>query len=153
MTDWTTWRAGPEEEDALIRLEREAFGTRSWGDGGLEGVFAAAGLTVLFGGETRDAALGFALWRDLSCGAGTGDAEILTIGVVPAARRRGLGAALLCAMTMQARDAGCAALFLEADAGNAAALALYNGRGFQEVGRRPGYYRDGADALVMKLVL
>ena len=153
MTDWLTWRAGPDQQGALVRLEREAFGARSWGDGGLEGVFAAAGLTVLFGGETRTAALGFALWRDLSCGAGNGDAEILTIGVVPAVRRRGLGAALLAALIGQARGAGCAALLLEADAGNAAALGLYKGRGFQQVGTRPAYYRDGADALVMKLVL
>jgi [ribosomal protein S18]-alanine N-acetyltransferase len=32
---------------------------------------------------------------------------------------------------------------------NAAALAFYLARGFAEIDRRPGYYRDGGTAVVM----
>jgi hypothetical protein len=37
--------------------------------------------------------------------------------------------------------------------GNASAHALYRRLGFALTGRRPGYYRDGGEALVLSLVL
>ena len=52
----------------------------------------------------------------------------------------------------QARD-GATAMFLEVATGNAAALALYTGAGFVEVGRRRRYYADGRDALVLRVNL
>lgn len=42
-------------------------------------------------------------------------------------------------------------IWLEVHDRNAAALALYTGLGFQQVGRRPKYYRDGGDALLLTL--
>ena len=45
---------------------------------------------------------------------------------------------------------GGRAMFLGVAAGNAAALRLYDAAGFAEVGRRAGYYRGGADALVLR---
>ena len=44
-------------------------------------------------------------------------------------------------------------IFLEVDETNKAALALYKSSGFNEVGRRPGYYQTGkghSDALIMR---
>jgi ribosomal protein S18 acetylase RimI-like enzyme len=38
---------------------------------------------------------------------------------------------------------------LEVRADNAGALALYHAHGFLEAGRRPRYYADGADAVLM----
>ena len=96
----------------------------------------------------------FGLWRN---GAGlvlarmaADEAEILTFGVVPGARRRGHGAALLRGALAAARARGAGAMFLEAAAGNAPALALYAREGFAEVGRRRRYYSNGADALVLR---
>ena len=96
----------------------------------------------------------YGLWRPeaglvLAREAG-GEAEILTLAVAPAARRRGLGAALLAAALQGAVLRAAAAMFLEVSAGNAAALALYRSAGFAEVGRRRRYYADGSDALVMR---
>lgn len=88
---------------------------------------------------------GFVLAR-----AAAGEAEILTLAVVPAARRRGLGGALLAGALAGAAARGAEAMFLEVAAGNAAALALYRGLDFTEVGRRRRYYPDGADALVLR---
>lgn len=88
---------------------------------------------------------GFALLRAV-----LDEAEILTIAVVPAARRRGLGAALLSAGLAGAALRGARACFLEVAAGNAAARALYGAAGFAAIGRRRGYYEDGADALVLR---
>ena len=91
---------------------------------------------------------GFVLSR-----AAAGEAEILSIGVLPEMRGQGLGEVLLMAALDAAKSAGAEAMFLEVAAGNEAARALYARAGFEEVGRRAGYYGAGADALVLRLGL
>lgn len=72
------------------------------------------------------------------------EAEVLTLGVVPEARRRGLARALLAAAAERLGQAGARRLHLEVAEDNLPALALYRTSGFGEVGRRPGYYRRRA---------
>ena len=107
-----------------------------------------AGLLLQVDG--RDA--GFAL-----CRVAADEAELLTIAVRPADRRRGRGRRLLAAVIDHVREAGARTLFLEVGADNPAARALYEATGFRAVGRRRAYYRRGegpaADALVMRLTL
>jgi ribosomal-protein-alanine N-acetyltransferase len=83
----------------------------------------------------------------------TGDeAELLTIAVLPAARRKGVAAALLRACLAEAAAAGAAHVYLEVAGSNAAARALYSSAGFGEAGRRPGYYqgpKGREDAVLM----
>ena len=85
------------------------------------------------------------------------EAEILTLAVRPAARRRGLGARLVHQGATTAASGGAVRLFLEVADDNAAALALYARAGFAEAGRRPGYYArhggDRQDALTLALNL
>jgi ribosomal-protein-alanine N-acetyltransferase len=81
------------------------------------------------------------------------EAEILTLAVAPAARRRGLAAALVREAARTARQRGAARLLLEVSATNHAARALYAGLGFTEQGRRRAYYADGSDALILQLLL
>lgn len=106
------------------------------------GVFAALAVD--------QAPVGFLLWRAVA-----GEAEILSLGVLPVARRRGIATGLLEAVTVSLLAAGVESLFLEVAQDNAAALAFYRRHGFAEVGRRPLYYRRAgghdADALVLKL--
>ncbi|MCW3474635.1 GNAT family N-acetyltransferase [Limobrevibacterium gyesilva] len=78
------------------------------------------------------------------------EAEILTLAVAPPARRQGRARALLDAAAGRAAAAGARALYLEVSTANAPALALYAAAGFVEVGRRPRYYADGSDALVLR---
>lgn len=83
-----------------------------------------------------------------------GEAEILTIGVRPAARGTGLGRRLLEAAAIRAAALGAEALFLEVAEDNRAALRLYETFGFYLVGIRPGYYRrDGAPVAARTLKL
>lgn len=82
---------------------------------------------------------GFALAR-----LGGGEAEVLTIGVVPAARGTGLGRRLLEAVAAAAAAAGAETLFLEVAEDNPAAIRLYERFGFHLVGIRPAYYARGA---------
>jgi ribosomal-protein-alanine N-acetyltransferase len=77
------------------------------------------------------------------------EAEILTIAVIPAARRAGLGARLLRATQMHAAAHGARKMFLEVALENLPATALYRAAGYLEVGRRRRYYPDGSDALVL----
>ena len=81
------------------------------------------------------------------------EAEILTIAVDPRYRGRGHGRAVLdAAIRLLYRDR-VAALFLEVDAANEAALALYRRLGFRKVGERKGYYVHGRDAPSTALVM
>ena len=75
-----------------------------------------------------------------------GEAEVLTIAVLPGLRRQGIGRNLLAA----AVEACDGPMFLEVAAGNTPALALYHALGFEECGRRRNYYGVGRDALVLR---
>jgi len=79
------------------------------------------------------------------------EAEVLTLAVDPAVRRQGIARGLLRAALRAAADRGAAAMFLEVSVVNDAAIGLYRGLGFVEIGRRRRYYADGTDALVMRV--
>ena len=82
-----------------------------------------------------------------------GETQLCTISVRPEAARKGLGRALLAAIMKEARAAGCVQLTLEVSERNIPALALYRRAGGRVVGRRPKFYNDGSDALLMDLPL
>ena len=85
------------------------------------------------------------------------ECEILTIGVLPQARRRGTGRLLLDSLVAAAGRAGACQVFLEVGSGNGPARKLYESHGFVAAGRRPNYYtpRGGPpeDALILRLGL
>ena len=70
------------------------------------------------------------------------EGHITNVAVAPAARGRGVGAALLAALMEIARGRGVRSMTLEVRPSNEAALALYKRFGFRSVGRRPHYYTD-----------
>ena len=70
------------------------------------------------------------------------EGHITNVAVAPAARGRGVGAALLAALMEIARGRGVRSMTLEVRPSNEAALALYRKFGFRSVGRRPHYYTD-----------
>ena len=79
------------------------------------------------------------------------EGEIADLAVLPAARRRGVGTALLDRTEKDLAARGVRTLYLEVRESNADALALYRSRGFEPVGRRRGYYRHPPeDALVLR---
>lgn len=82
-----------------------------------------------------------------------GEGEILTLAVAPPARRRGIGRLLLGEALIRLAAASARVVFLEVALKNTAALALYTSFEFTAVGRRPRYYSDGSDALVLRLAL
>lgn len=122
--------SGPAADRCYVVVERVGGGART-APGGADG----AG-----GGEL----LGYAgLWF--------GDADLLTVATLPAARRRGVATAMIAHLLRRARRAGCTAVLLEVRASNAGAQALYRRLGFAPIGRRRRYYLAPVeDALVMR---
>lgn len=87
------------------------------------------------------------------CRVAGGEMEVLTVGVSPDARRRGVAKALMAAAMGAARQAGAEAVFLEVAVDNAPAASLYAGMGFRRAGVRRGYYDRGPEGLVDALVM
>jgi len=81
------------------------------------------------------------------------EAEVLTLAVAPEARRQGIGTRLLDAALSLAASRGAHTAYLEVSDANGAARALYRRAGFTPTGRRPRYYADGTDALVLRHAL
>lgn len=79
------------------------------------------------------------------------EAHINTIAVHPNWRRQGIGERLLTAILERARANKAMSATLEVRVSNLPAQKMYAKFGFEEVGRRKRYYRDGEDALLMTL--
>jgi len=80
-------------------------------------------------------------------------AEIDMLAVHPSARRSGLGRELLDAWEADVRTRGARKVWLDVRPSNEAALRLYQGAGYRSTGRRPRYYHDGEDALLLERTL
>ncbi|MDX5930619.1 GNAT family N-acetyltransferase [Acidiphilium acidophilum] len=126
--------------EAMAAVHRAAFGVEAWSAREIATLFA----TPLVFGFLSEAG-GMVMARAVA-----DEAEILTIGVVPAMRRQGLARGLLDRVIAEARCRAATTLFLEVAAGNAAARALYRSAGFEECGVRADYYGAGRDAVVLR---
>lgn len=137
--------AGESDADTLTRLHASCF-EHGWSRRDFLDLLALSTSLGLVAGPAGQE-VGFILLSDVA-----GEAEILTLGVAPAARRQGLGHQLLEAAMAQMRLRGVCRLFLEVAADNLAAITLYDRAGFIQVGRRKSYYErpDGCvDAFIM----
>jgi ribosomal-protein-alanine N-acetyltransferase len=78
-----------------------------------------------------------------------GEGEISNIAVDPKAWGGGVGRALLNSALEEGRERSAGAVYLEVRESNARARALYDSTGFEEVGRRKGYYRRPVEDAIM----
>ena len=76
--------------------------------------------------------------------------HIITIDVVPEARRFGVGSKLLTRAEDRLRVRQCASVFLETAVNNLAALAFYKRHDYFVVKTIPRYYPDGLDAFALE---
>jgi ribosomal protein S18 acetylase RimI-like enzyme len=77
-------------------------------------------------------------------------AEIDMLAVHPLAQRTGLGRQLLEAWEADVRSCGARKVWLDVRPSNTAALRVYERAGYCAKGRRPRYYHDGEDALLLE---
>lgn len=161
MTFWWFWNQPPVVEEATVddldrlsEIHDKSF-RQTWHTEELAALRAQAGVTILIARRaspygTRKA-LGFVILRTAA-----DEAEILTIAVDPAWRGRGIARQLMQAVLSRLYADRVKSLFLEVDAANEGAIALYRSFGMRQVGTRRGYYAasegDGS-ALVMRLDL
>jgi [ribosomal protein S18]-alanine N-acetyltransferase len=80
-------------------------------------------------------------------------ADVQTIAVVPEREGQGIGTQLLTLLIEEAGRRKAKDVLLEVRADNPRAQRLYRWFGFEQIHVRPRYYRDGADALIMRLEL
>ena len=78
------------------------------------------------------------------------DFEIYDVAVEEAHRRSGVASRLLSRVAYDAQMLGAQTISLEVWDGNEAARALYATLGFAEAGRRPDYYGQGKNALILR---
>jgi [ribosomal protein S18]-alanine N-acetyltransferase len=79
-----------------------------------------------------------------------GKGHVITIDVVAAARRHGVGSLLICGAEERLRGSGYSLVELETAVDNLSALAFYKRHGYVVVESLPRYYSNGVDALLLQ---
>ncbi len=133
----------PADVEFAVKLERAAFG-KTLGETTLLDDVGDRHKAFYCIARSGDERLGFAGIRFHG-----ETAEVMTCVVVAAARRKGVGRALMKAMIDACEERGIKSLTLEVRPSNDGALAFYGAYGFSTVGLRKRYYKDGEDAVLM----
>jgi ribosomal-protein-alanine N-acetyltransferase len=84
----------------------------------------------------------FACWQ-------VDELHVLKVATHPLHEGKGIATSLMAEARAEAERAGARGLVLEVRPSNRRAIRLYRYLGYSIVGRRPRYYGDGEDALVM----
>ncbi len=79
--------------------------------------------------------------------------HVLKVATHPLHEGKGVATTLLAEARHEAQQAGARALVLEVRPSNRRAFRLYRTLGYEVLARRPRYYADGEDALLMCLAL
>lgn len=145
MADRCRVRVATEADlGGIVAIEKEAF-SDPWSRESFQGLLSQ--LALVAGEGDGVAGYIFAHW------AGE-ESEILNLAVHPEQRRRGIARRLVEETVVRLVAMGVRMMFLEVRESNGGARAFYEGFGFREVGRRPGYYRQPReDALVLARTL
>ena len=80
---------------------------------------------------------------------GGAEADVLTVGVVPSHRGKGIARQLMALITEWAKAQGSTAMMLEVKVDNPEAIGLYESLGYSKLNVRKDYFGAGLDALVM----
>jgi ribosomal-protein-alanine N-acetyltransferase len=154
--------------DALFRLHRRCFsGNAMWSARAFAHALNDDRFVLLHapwppatvGRAEVDEPGGFVLGR-----VAVDEADMLTLAIQPALRRRGMARALVTRFEATMRARGARMGYLEVAEDNLPGRALYRAAGWEEAGRRPGYYRaakaagpgaaavpaSGVDAVLMR---
>jgi len=76
--------------------------------------------------------------------------HVISIDVLPPARRAGIGSKLLQAAELRLLERNCQTVVLETAVDNHSALSFYKRHGYYVVNTIPRYYSNGVDALVLQ---
>lgn len=132
--------ATADDVEAVTALEASLFGPDAWSTESVREELTGDRRTAVV--ASNPSVVGY------SVTALSGDVtDLQRIAVAREHRRQGLAHALLAVVLPEHGR-----VLLEVSATNGAALAFYAAEGFVEIDRRPSYYRDGSDAVVMEMM-
>ncbi len=136
----------PEDFDTLWRMDQECFQPGiAYSRQELRAYIRARGAFTLVAVDAdRGKFQGFIVAH----GGPTG--HVVTIDVLAAARRGGVGSMLLGAAEKRLQAEGSRAVGLETAVDNIAALSFYKRHGYSVIRTWPRYYANGVDALVLR---
>lgn len=132
-----------KDTEAVSILEREIF-SMPWSQKGFEESIHS-GHGVFLVAEEEGKLVGY-------CGmiVSIDEGEITNVAVSPTSRCRGIGEQLIKAVLTEAEKRSLARIVLEVRVSNESAIRLYERNGFQNCGKRPGFYeRPKEDAYIM----
>ncbi|NYF79809.1 ribosomal protein S18-alanine N-acetyltransferase [Granulicella arctica] len=134
----------------VVLLEREIVEAPHWAEAEYVAIVDAVEGSLrrcLLVAWQDEAMMGFAVGKVIGA-----EAELESVAVRSSARRGGVGLALCAAVVDWAWAQGAEGMDLEVRASSAGAIGLYRRLGFQDAGRRRGYYSDPQeDAVLMRL--
>lgn len=143
-----------QDLSAMVRLSSQAFGLSAWEPGVFHRLLQEAKSRprhqyMLVAEGAPNHVIGYLILQMI-----VDEAEIQAVAVEEGCRRCGVASALLREGLRHCADTGGTTVFLEVRESNQAARNFYRRFGFEDFGRRPGYYRHPVeDAILMRLSL
>lgn len=130
--------ATADDHAAIAGLQVTSFPDR-WSLAAVRRIATLGGAVVLLAEREADGRpVGYLIGQVV-----TDEAEVHSLAVAAAERRRGIGRRLLAAFESMVAALGAVSVVLEVAADDPVATRLYDSTGYVVVARRPGYYRIG----------
>jgi len=146
----TTYReANAFDLPIFVSLDKELFPYSPWTTGQYKEEFSSPTRHFVVALDEEHSIIGYAG----VFAPGATAADILTVGVVPEHRGKGIATSLMALITDWASAQGSTAMMLEVKVDNVAAIGLYESLGYSKLNVRKDYFGAGLDAQVMRLEL
>lgn len=132
--------------DAIMEIERASFST-PWSESAMAQEIEGRDWSRVAVAVAGNRVAGFMVYWEI-----VDEVHLLNFAVHPAARRHGVGRAMMGRLVTGLEAEGCSSILLEVRVSNHVAQRLYRSFGFAPVSRRVKYYCDNnEDAIVMCL--
>jgi ribosomal-protein-alanine N-acetyltransferase len=133
----------------FVSLDKELFPYSPWSTSQYKEEFSSPTRHFVVAVDTEQNIVGYAG----VFAPGGAEADVLTVGVIPSQRGKGIAKALMTLITDWAKEQGSIAMMLEVKVDNTEAIGLYQSLGYSQLNIRKDYFGAGLDALVMRLEL
>ena len=133
----------------FVSLDKELFPYSPWSASQYKEEFSAPTRHFVVALDDEQRIIGYA---GVFAPGGT-EADVLTVGVIPDQRGKGIARQLMALITDWAKQQGSSAMMLEVKVDNTEAIGLYESLGYSKLNTRKDYFGAGLDALVMRLEL
>ena len=141
--------AMPLDLPVLVSMERKLFSDSPWSMGQFKEEFSGIPKTryfiVALGSDKQ--IVGYAGVMVVASGV---DADVLTVAVLPEARRQGIARHFMESLEKWAQMRVSPSMMLEVGVDNTSAIALYESLGYSIINTRNNYYGPGLEAHVMR---